>query len=103
MTLEQIIKNFKSFQLVPKGDTSNEFEEGCDLAVECINEAIETRIDLLRDLEISADNYAQVFDDFKNSLILVISETANEIGTNNDFGKGFDFKAKQFVDNLKHT
>ena len=106
MALEKnkVIEFLKGLKLKKNDSAFNEYQDGVNCAIECVNESIDTRIDMLKnDMFFSCEENIA-------SLILTLENDCKDIEGNKEFDNGFVKTVKpiikslqKYLTSIKHT
>lgn len=99
------LKNLKSRLADINEET--EYNQGRSLALLCMREAIDTRIDLVIDIHTETGNdaytnaqFASFCTEYTNELENIFSELSSEM-SNNEFGRGYKYQVRKFLELLR--
>ena len=90
-----VINFLRGLKLEKKNIAFNEYQDGVDCAIDCVNESIDTRINMLEnDMFFSSEECIA-------SLILTLENDCKDIEGNKEFDRGFENTVKPIIKSLQ--
>jgi hypothetical protein len=102
--IEECISKLNNLKMVYENSTSNEeFVDGCNCAIDCINDGLDARISILRELEndeaVTLNIIQSFFTEFSANLITTLKSCMR--GDSSLFSQGFNKTIIDFCEKTK--